>query len=170
MKRQPTPGPRRPAPAYPAFALACCLLGVAPLTHAGECVREDQAVRVMGKVSRQVMTRLTDERNGARTHRDNVVSMTLREPLCVMLPDDVSLAMRPKRIKEVQLLHAERLPSGRDQGVLIDGKVLLATTSAHHHPVLIEVAGLPATRASAPVVAPAPTSRHTTLAVARIPR
>lgn len=144
-----------------ALALSC----LATASMAGECLREDQTVRVSGHVVRQHMTRLSDR--GSRTQRDTVVSMVLREPLCVMLPDDISLALRPRRIKEVQLLKPERLPNGHDQALLIDGRVQLASSNAHHHPVLIEVSGIPSNRTSTPAAAPngAP---GTALAAARL--
>jgi len=111
---------------------------------------------------------------GSRTQRGTVVTMTLQTPLCVMLPDDVSLAMRPQRIKEVQLLHPERLPTGRDAGILIDGRVALASSNAHHLPVLVDIQGIPTARNSAPAAtrsttAQPPSSANTTLAVARVP-
>ncbi len=163
MKRIPPKGPLRPLYALIAMASA---LALALSAHAGECVREDQSVRVAGHVSRQRITRL-DDRAANRTVRDTVVTLALRDPLCVMLPDDVNLSLRPRQIREVQLLHPERLPNGRDTAILLDGRVRLASSNAHHHPVLVDIAGLPTTRNSAPVVAPAPVGRNTTLAVAR---
>jgi hypothetical protein len=159
------------APAAPlllAFALTLANLTSASDAQAVECVRESQSVRVAGQINRQRMTRLLDDRSNARTQRDTVVSMILRDPLCVMLPDDISLALRPRRIKEVQLLHTDRLPAGRDQGILVDGKVLLASSNAHHHPVLVDIVSIPSTRNTATPAAPA--SGHTTLATARLSR
>ncbi len=146
------------------LALSTCMSDV----WSADCVRESQSVRVGGHISRQHMTRLLDDHAGSRTQRDTVVSMVLREPLCVMLPDDISLALRPQRIKEVQLLHTDRLPAGRDQGVLIDGKVLLASSNAHHHPVLVDIVSIPSARnVATPLNA---SSGRTTLATARLAR
>ncbi len=156
------------APLLLAFALVVAQLAAASDALAVECVRESQSVRVAGQINRQRMTRLLDDRATSRTQRDTVVSMILREPLCVMLPDDISLALRPRRIKEVQLLHTDRLPAGRDQGILIDGKVLLASSNAHHHPVLVDIVSIPSTRNAATPPAPAP--GRTTLATARLTR
>ncbi len=158
--------PARSGRGTPLALLLLTLLASVPAAHAAECVRESQNVRVAGQINRQRMTRLLDERaEGARTERSTVVTMVLRTPLCVMLPDDLSLALRPRRIQEVQLLRPERLPVGRDQSLLIDGKVLLAHSNAHHHPVLVEVISIPATRNAAPAAAPA--SGRTTLAAVR---
>jgi hypothetical protein len=172
MDRNAAQGRVRPARSGRGAPLALLLLSLlvcVPEAQAAQCVRESQSVRVAGQINRQRMTRLLDERvDGARTERATVVTMVLREPLCVMLPDDLSLALRPQRIREVQLLRPERLPTGRDQGILIDGKVLLAHSNAHHHPVLVEVLGIPATRNAAPVAAPI--SGRTTVATVRLAR
>lgn len=166
MKQNPTQGRL-------ALTVSCGLvlsLGAMTSVQAKECVRESEGVRVSGQVQRQSMTHLV----GSRTQRGTVVTMTLQSPLCVMLPDDVSLAMRPQRIKEVQLLHPERLPAGRDGGILIDGRVTLASSNAHHLPVLVDIQGIPTARNSAPAAtrsttAQPPSSPNTTLAVARVP-
>jgi hypothetical protein len=164
---------RHPMQAHAALQLSCAvvisLCALAP-AQAKDCVRESEGVRVSGQVQRQSMTHLV----GSRTQRGTVVTMTLQTPLCVMLPDDVSLAMRPQRIKEVQLLHPERLPTGRDAGILIDGRVALASSNAHHLPVLVDIQGIPTARNSAPAAtrsttAQPPSSANTTLAVARVP-
>jgi hypothetical protein len=157
------------APLLLAFALTLANLAATSAAQAVECVRESQSVRVAGQINRQRMTRLVDDRATSRTQRDTVVSMVLRDPLCVMLPDDISLALRPRRIMEVQLLHTDRLPAGRDQGILIDGKVLLASSNAHHHPVLVDIVSIPSTRNAATPPAP-PTTGRTTLATARLTR
>ncbi len=170
MKQNPTRGRL-------ALTASCSLmLSLAALTsvQAKECVRESEGVRVSGQVQRQSMTHMAEGRNGARAQRGTVVTMTLQTPLCVMLPDDVSLALRPQRIKEVQLLRPERLPAGRDGGILIDGRVTLASSNAHHLPVLVEIQGIPDARNSAPATtrsttAQPPSSPNTTLAVARMP-
>lgn len=169
MNRHPTRGPL-------ALTASCAIvlsLGGLTSVQAKECVRESEGVRISGQVQRQSMTHMAEGRNGARAQRGTVVTMTLQTPLCVMLPDDVSLAMRPQRIKQVQLLHPERLPTGRDGGILIDGRVALASSNAHHLPVLVDIQGIPSARNSAPTrstTAPAPSSPNTTLAVARVPQ
>jgi hypothetical protein len=177
MTRYPMLGRERPARPLSATAagLACgtlLLLSLSTAASAKECVREDEAVRVSGQVQRQHMTRFVGDRNNARTQRDMVVTLVLRDPMCVMLPDDVSLALRPRRIKEVQLLHPERLPAGRDQAILLDGRVALASSNAHHMPVLVEVQSIPSTRAAGQPsgtrnAAQPPSSPNTTLAAAR---
>ncbi len=177
MTRYPMLGRERPAHPRSAtpwlLALGTwSLLSIGMPAQAKECVREDEAVRVSGHVQRQHMTRIVEDRNNSRTQRDLVVTMVLRDPLCVMLPDDVSLALRPRRIKEVQLLHPERLPNGRDQGILLDGRVALASSNAHHMPVLVEVQSIPTTRSAGQPpatrnAAQPPSSANTTLAAAR---
>jgi hypothetical protein len=164
---------RHPTRGRLAFTASCAIalsFGALTPVRAKDCVRESEGVRVSGQVQRQSMTYVV----GARTQRGTVVTMTLQSPLCVMLPDDVSLAMRPQRIKEVQLLHPERLPTGRDGGILIDGRVTLASSNAHHLPVLVDIQGIPTGRNSAPAAtrsttAQPPSSANTTLAVARVP-
>jgi hypothetical protein len=177
MKRYPMLGRVRLARTLSDGALALAWGALSSLAlslpaQAKECVREDESVRVSGHVQRQHMTRIVEDRNNSRTQRDLVVTMVLREPMCVMLPDDVSLALRPRRIKEVQLLHPERLPNGRDQGILLDGRVTLASSNAHHMPVLVEVQSIPNTRSAGQPpatrnAAQPPSSANTTLAAAR---
>ena len=167
MKRPFLLGQSRPAGLLAVGALL--LAGWHASAQAKDCVREQDTVRVSGQVQRQRMTRLQGERDNARALRDTVVTMTLREPLCVMLPDDISLALRPRTIKEVQLLRPERLPAGHDQGVLVDGRLSLASSNAHHLPVLVEVVNIPSNRSSAPPT-PAPVSGATTVAAARLTR
>ncbi len=115
-----------------AVSWAVCLLISLLATQARaerteQCVYERDPVTVSGEIHRQ------------RRAKETTVILKLRKSLCVMLPDDVNMTPRPRRIHEVQLLSDDKLPRSSDKLHHVEGTVVLADGPDHHLPVLLEV-------------------------------
>jgi hypothetical protein len=138
-----TPPGRAPARLRLALINLCLLtLGTAAgRAMARDCVIERDSITVSGEMHRKRF------RTPDATGRDSIVILRLQSPLCVMLPDDVNLQLRPQRIKELQLDPDDKLPRGPDQLRQVAGTVLLAQAAHHHLPVVLtvsEISQLPA--------------------------
>lgn len=121
--------------------LTLSLLGWAGASSAKGCVSALDTVNLAGELQRQQFPgppNYNSIRHG--DHPETVVILQLSTPLCVMLPDDVTLTPRPQHINELQLLSDEHLPKSSDKVRLINGTILLAKTGHHHLRVLLEVA------------------------------
>lgn len=123
---------------------ACLLISLfAAQAHAErteQCVDERDPVTVSGEIHRQRRASASSEGwNASRGKKEATVILKLRKPLCVMLPDDVNMAPRPRRIHEVQLLSDDKLPRSSDKLRHVEGTVLLADGPDHQLPVLLEV-------------------------------
>lgn len=129
-----------------AASLAACLLVnllAATQAHAErteQCVYERDPVTVSGEVHRQRRRGSTSEDWSApRGKTETEILLKLRKPLCVMLPDDVNMTPRPRRVHELQLLSDDKLPRSSDKLHHVEGTVVLADNARHHLPVLLEV-------------------------------
>ncbi|HEX5355346.1 MAG TPA: hypothetical protein VFW93_03950 [Aquabacterium sp.] len=130
----------------PAAAMLICLLGelaaVAP-AHAqavDTCVYERDTVTVSGEVHRKHRKGAPDDEDSyLRGRTDTAIILKLQHALCVMLPDDVNLALRPRRIQELQLVTDERLPRSSERIRRFEGTVLLDQDGSHQRPVLLEI-------------------------------
>ncbi len=128
-----------------AAPLAACLLinlfaTPARAERTEQCVYERDPVTVSGEVHRQRRAgSSSDDWSAPRGKKETAVILKLRKPLCVMLPDDVNMTPRPRRIHEVQLLSDDKLPRSSDKLHHVEGTLLLADDARHHLPVLLEV-------------------------------
>lgn len=120
------------------------LMGLFALASHGasarDCVSEHDTVSLSGELHRKRFPgppNYSGVRSGDRL--ETIVVLTLRKPLCVMLPDDVTLTPRPKHIHELQLISDDRLPRSSDQIRHIEGTLMLAESGHHHLPVLLDV-------------------------------
>lgn len=105
-----------------------------------QCAYERDPVTVSGEIHRQRRaSAASDDWSAPRGKKETVVLLKLRKPLCVMLPDDVNMTPRPRRIHEVQLSSDDKLPRSSDKLHHVEGTVLLADSPGHHQPVLLEV-------------------------------
>jgi hypothetical protein len=123
---------------------ACLLINLfAVQAHAErteQCVDERDPVTVSGEIHRQRRASASsDGWSAPRGKKETAVLLKLRKPLCVMLPDDVNMAPRPRRIHEVQLLSDDKLPRSSDKLHHVEGTVVFANSTDHHQPVLLEV-------------------------------
>jgi len=124
---------------------ACLLVNLLAATQAHaerteQCVFEHDPVTVSGEVHRQRRKGSTSEDWGTPGGKqETAVLLKLRKPLCVMLPDDVNMTPRPRRIHEVQLLSDGKLPRSSDKLRRVEGTVVLADNARHQLPVLLEV-------------------------------
>lgn len=124
---------------------ACLLLNLLTATQAHaerteQCVYEHDPVTVSGEVHRQRRkSSASDDWSAPRSKTETAVILKLRKPLCVMLPDDVNMTPRPRRIHELQLLSDDKLPRSSDKLRHVEGTVVLADGPRHHLPVLLEV-------------------------------
>ncbi len=130
----------------PAAATLIWLLGelAAPMSaHAqstDNCVYERDTVTVSGEVHRKRRKGAPDDEDSyLRGRTDNLIILKLQHSLCVMLPDDVNLALRPRRIHELQLITDERLPRSSERIRRFEGTVLLDQDGSHQTPVLLEI-------------------------------
>lgn len=118
--------------------LSCGAPQVARAQSLDHCVYERDTVNVSGEIHRKRFKAHGDVGYGeARTK--TAILLKLRHPLCVMLPDDVTMTPRPRRIHELQLLSVDKLPRSSDKTLQIDGVLMLAQDEDHHLPVLLEV-------------------------------
>lgn len=104
----------------------------------GHCVYERDPVSVSGEIHRKRFKDAGDAGYGT-PRKKTAVLLKLRHPLCVMLPDDVTMTPRPRRVHEVQLLSDDKLPRTSDKRQHVEGIVVLAQDEDHYLPVLIEV-------------------------------
>ena len=105
-----------------------------------QCVYERDPVTVSGEIHRQRRKgSASDDWSAPRGRAETAVILKLRKPLCVMLPDDVNMTPRPRRIHELQLLSDDKLPRSSDKLHHVEGTVVLADDPRHHLPVLLEV-------------------------------
>lgn len=124
---------------------ACLLLNLLAATQAHaeraeQCVYERDPVAVAGEVHRQRRkSPASDDWCTPRGKTQTVVILKLRKPLCVMLPDDVNMTPRPRRVHELQLLSDDKLPRSSDKLHHVEGTVVLADGTRHDLPVLLEV-------------------------------
>lgn len=124
--------------------LACLLINLfAAQAHAErteQCVYEHDPVAVSGEIHRQRRASASsDAWLAPHSKKETAVILQLRKPLCVMLPDDVNMTPRPRRIHTVQLLSDGKLPRSSDKQHHVEGTVVLADSTGHHQPVLLKV-------------------------------
>jgi Domain of unknown function (DUF4431) len=112
---------------------AGCILATPAAMAARECVLEHDPVSVSGELHRK---RFPAPDAGGR---ESAVILKLQSALCVMLPDDVTMQLRPRRIKELQLVYDDKVLRASSEIRHVDGTLLLANTSHHHLPVILEV-------------------------------
>lgn len=130
----------------PAAATLIWLLGelAAPMSAYAQstdsCVYERDTVTVSGEVHRKRRKGAPDDEDSyLRGRTDTAIILKLQHSLCVMLPDDVNLALRPRRIHELQLVTDERLPRSTERIRRFEGTVLLDQDGSHQTPVLLEI-------------------------------
>jgi hypothetical protein len=112
----------------------------AQATPLESCVFERDPVTVSGEIRRKrIANGSAHYDETARTRKETIVVLKLSKTLCVMLPDDVNMAPRPRHIHQLQLLADERLPRSSDKIRQIEGTLLLAQSTDHRLPVLLEV-------------------------------
>lgn len=104
------------------------------------CVYERDTVTVSGEVHRKRRKGAPDDEDShVRGRTGSAIILKLQHALCVMLPDDVNLALRPRRIHELQLLTDERLPRSAERIRRFEGTLLLDQDGSHQRPVLLEI-------------------------------
>lgn len=128
------------AAALAAWALLNLAASRAQATPLESCVFERDPVTVTGEIRRKRVADVsTHYDETARSRKETIVVLKLSKTLCVMLPDDVNMAPRPRHVHTLQLLADERLPRSSDKMRQVEGTLLLAQSSDHHLPVLLEV-------------------------------
>lgn len=107
---------------------------------ADNCAYERDTVTVSGEVHRKRRKGAPDDEDSyLRGRTDTAIILKLQHSLCVMLPDDVNLALRPRRIHELQLVTDERLPRSSERIRRFEGTLLLDQDGSHQQPVLLEI-------------------------------
>jgi hypothetical protein len=102
------------------------------------CAHDQSVITVVGELHRQRRPR-SDGAPYLRHQQGDILILRLKKPLCVVLPDDVSLAPRPRRIQEIQLLSDEPLPRSPERYRRFDGTLMLDREGLFRLPVLLKV-------------------------------